>query len=584
MKIAWIFCFAWLAHLLLMDAKVFAQDKHEQAFIRDAFNRADAYMETDHYDSAQVWLNKIYQKISYRKPSPFTYFLTSRQAEVYYYNNLHQLGMQEALKAENIAKVLKDSILSADASNFIGLFYLNTNRLQEAKRSFKRGLLFSKEPPYPSKYIELSKPHHIYGNLAETFEKLNEPDSAIFYCRQSLQRARAINSGRGVATGTLNLAYAYLLKKQLDSATHYFRQTSIYAKQSEDFDVELTSYSGLADCAMLTQHKQVAFNYLETGFRLIDKYPQLNDFYASIFLDIAAKVYRQYGEQALLIKTLALKLAIQTATYKRNNTQIQTLLLMGLQNEKTIFNLELAESRNKQSLANNRLYVLLLLLLLSIIAFMAYRYYALQRLRLANLRSKISQDLHDEVGATLSGIAMYSYITKTQLVQEDYTNVNLSLDRIKDNAAEMVDKLNDIVWAVNPVQDHLDALLARLKDFALQLAETKQMKLDFIFPESIANLKLPMQERKNIYLIGKEAINNAVKYSEASWLKVEVNLQQKHLNLTISDNGKGFLPTAVSKGNGLINMENRAKEIGANLEIDGQTGSGTKITFNCKIT
>src|SRR5690606_23174275 len=101
--------------LIFLSSPLKAQDKAEQQYIRDAFDRADNYMETDHYDSAQVWLNKIYQKVSYRKPSLFTYFLTSRQAEVYYYNNLHQLGMQEALKAENIAKVLNDSLLIADA-------------------------------------------------------------------------------------------------------------------------------------------------------------------------------------------------------------------------------------------------------------------------------------------------------------------------------------------------------------------------------------------------------------------------------------------------------------------------------------
>ncbi|MES2653492.1 MAG: histidine kinase [Bacteroidota bacterium] len=583
MKTTFIIYFLILASLCLTSSPIKAQDKAEQRFIRDAFDRADNYMETDHYDSAQVWLNKIYQKVSYRKPSLFTYFLTSRQAEVYYYNNLHQLGMQEALKAENIANVLNDSILIADAYNFIGLFYLNSSKLLEAKKYFKRALFFSKEPPYSAQYIELSKPYHIYGNLAEAFEKLSEADSAIFYCLKSLEKAKAINAGRGVATGTLNLAYAYLLKKQVDSAVYYFEQTNTYAKQSNDFDVELTSYSGLADCAMLSNNKGKAFSYLQTGFQLIERYPQLNDFYASMFLDIAAKVYKKYGEQTSLIKTLTLKLDIQTATYKRNNTQIQTLLLMGLQNEKMISNLELAESKNKQSLANTRLYVLLLLLLLSVIAFIAYRYYALQRLHLANLRSKISQDLHDEVGATLSGIAMYSYITKTQLAQQAYTDVNHSLDRIKDNAAEMVDKLNDIVWAVNPVQDHLDALLARLKEFALQIASVKDIRLEFIVPEEIKVLKLAMDYRKNIYLICKEAINNAVKYSEASLLQVKIEFINKNITIVIEDNGNGFIPSAVSKGNGLINMASRTKEINAKLIIDSENGNGTKISLICKL-
>ena len=581
---------ALLIFLILAPAAVFAQGGHakeqdvDQKYILNAFNKADEYMNTDHYDSAQVWLNKIYLKVSYRKPSLFSYFLTTRQAEVYYYNNLHELGMQEALKGENIARVLNDSLLIADAYNFIGLFYLNGKKLKEAEKYFKQGLRFTKQPPYKKDYIEISKPHHIYGNLAETFEKMREPDSAIYYCRISLKKATEINSLRGIATGNLNLGSAFILKHQIDSAHKYFEQTRARAIKSEDFDVELTSYSGLADCASEKLNREEAFLQLDKGFVLLAKYPQLNDFYASMFLETAIKIYKKYNVEHLLIKTLELKSSIQTATYNRNNTQIQTLLLMGLKNEKTIFNLELEESKNKQSLANTRLYIAMLVLLLFVIAFIAYRYYALQRLRLANIRSKISQDLHDEVGATLSGIAMYSYITKTQLENKDEQSVNQSLDIIKDNAGEMVAKLNDIVWAVNPIQDNLHALLERLKEFALQIATAKDIKLEFILPQELQLLKLSMEQRKNIYLICKEAINNAVKYSNASLLQVKIEAANKHIYITIADNGNGFTPSSVSKGNGLLNMASRAKEINATLTIDGQTCSGTKISLNCKIT
>ena len=580
-----LYCF------LLIPFVAFAQQNPNKTenlstdqFILSAFNKADTYMNTDHYDSAQVWLNKIYLKVSYRKPSLFSYFLTSRQAEVYYYNNLHQLGLQEAYKAENIAKVLKDSLLLSDAYNFIGLFNLNSNKLQDALKFFKQGLRYTSQPPYKKPYIELSKSHHILGNLAETFEKLNEPDSAIYYCRLSLQKAKEIRSGRGIATGTLNLGMAYLLKDEIDSAKKYFELTNAHAIKSGDFDVELTSYSGLADCAARNQQSEIAFSELDKGFALLNEYPQLNDFYATMFLEVAIKLYKKYDIAHLLIKTLELKSNIQKATYDRNNTQIQTLLLMGLKNEKTIFNLELAESQNKQSLANTRLYILMLVLLLIVIAFIAYRYYTLQRIRLANVRTKISQDLHDEVGATLSGIAMYSYITKEQIKNEQHDGVNNSLDIIKDNANEMVAKLNDIVWAVNPIQDNLLALIERLKEFTLQIAAVKNIKVEFVFNAATADVKLPMETRKNTYLICKEAINNAVKYSNSTILQLTFETQQKELQITIRDNGDGFEHTAVSKGNGMINMKNRAKEINARLKIDGQAAPGTLISLNFKIT
>jgi len=577
--------------ILLFPVFVFAQrnsnselEKNDQDFVLKAFNNADNYMNSDHYDSAQLWLNKIYLKVSYRKPSLFSYFLTSRQAEVYYYNNLHELGLQEAFKGENIASILKDSILMADACNFIGLFYMNNNKLNNAVKYFKRALNFAHQPPYPSKYIDLSKPHHIYGNLAEAFEKLKKLDSAVYYSRESLKEAKEISAKRGIATAYLNLGSAFIQKNSNDSASKYFDLTRIAAMNGQDFDVELNSYSGLASCAARRNEKIIAFDHLKTGFSLLKRYPQLNDFYALMFLETAIEVYRKYNSQADLINTLELKNQIQTATYARNNTQVQTLLLTGLKNEKLIFNLELAKAENKQSLANTRVYVLLLTLLSIIIAFIAYRYYALQRLRLANLRSKISQDLHDEVGATLSGIAMYSYITKEQIKNEEHVAVNNSLDIIKDNAGEMVSKLNDIVWAVNPHEDNLRSLLERLKDFAAQLVAVKEIELNFDIPESLGVLKLSMEQRKNIYLICKEGINNAVKYSGCKHIIVEVYHQNKMINIQLKDDGDGFLPDEARKGNGLTNMRNRAKEINAVLNIDSHIGLGTEINLSCKIT
>ncbi|WP_316737610.1 histidine kinase [Pedobacter aquatilis] len=570
--------------LFAQESTVADLSKADKDFILKAFNHADGYMNSDHYDSAQLWLNKIYNKVSYRKPSLFSYFLTSRQAEVYYYNNLHELGLQEAFKAENIALVLKDSLLIADAYNFIGLFYMNNHKTTEAIKYFKKGLLFCKQPPYNIKYIELSKPHHIYGNLSEAFEKLNRLDSAIFYSRASLEKAKEIQSGRGTATANLNLGSAFIREKQIDSAKKYFELTNSASVKSNDFDVELNSYSGLADCASEIGDKSTAFNRLSVGFKLLKKYPQLNDFYSLMFLETALKVYRKYKNDAELIKTLELKTQIQTATYERNNTQIQTLLLTGLKNEKLIFNLELAESQHKQSLATTRTYILLLVLLVFVIAFIAYRYYSLQRLKLANVRMKISQDLHDEVGATLSGIAMYSYITQEQIKNRQHDEVTKSLDLIKDNAGEMASKLNDIVWAVNPMQDNLYELLERLKDFALQIAATKEIKVAFEIPEMLAESKLAMELRKNIYLICKEAINNAVKYSGCSLLKIDVNVIQRNLSISIGDDGKGFSLEKSNKGNGLINMESRAKEISAKLVIRSVEQEGTKIELICKIT
>ena len=84
----------------------------------------------------------------------------------------------------------------------------------------------------------------------------------------------------------------------------------------------------------------------------------------------------------------------------------------------------------------------------------------------------------------------------------------------------MVNRLNDIVWSVNPEHNSLKNLMQKLEEYAIEMAAVKNIKVQVNAPESLAELQLPVESRHNIYLLVKEAINNAVKYSEASLLEL----------------------------------------------------------------
>ncbi len=560
-----------------------ANGKPDSVYIRNAFAIADLYMSMDHYDSAQLWLNTIHERVSYRQPSLFSYFLTTRQAEVYYYNNLQQLGMQEANRALRIAELLKDNILLADAYNFEGLFYTNMGKLDEAVKSFKKGIAICKQPPYPGNYIELSAPHHLYGNLSEAFEKDHQYDSAIYFGKLSMAKAGEIKALRGVASAAMGLGTSFLNKRNADSAAFYFEKARDVSIESKDFDLELNTYSGLALSAAHYDAKIAVLDLLEQGTVLLNKHQQLNSFYALLFLEQAAKLYKEYGMYEELAKALERKSAIETATNLKNNEQYRTILMTGVKNETRILNLEVEEAKQDKLLATTRLYLVVLGVLLLATGFIAYRYYARQKLKLADLRNKISQDLHDEVGATLSGIALYSYIAKQQNLQQNGEQVIQSLDIIDKNATDMVKKLSDIVWAVNPVHDSLDAMMHRLEEYAVEHAAAKSIQMHIGRQEYMKQVKLSMEQRKNIYLIAKEAINNAVKYSASTNITVDVAVQNKELVMDIRDDGGGFDVASVHKGNGLVNMQQRAKEIHAVLDIES-IEKGTSIRFRCKIT
>lgn len=203
---------------------------------------------------------------------------------------------------------------------------------------------------------------------------------------------------------------------------------------------------------------------------------------------------------------------------------------------------------------------------------------------LLNRQLRISRELHDEVGATLSGIAMYSHLTKTQLQAQDLAGVENSLNIMQDSSAQMVNKLNDIVWLINPDKSSLPELMQRLEEYARNMADVKNMKVKINIDEAIHQYQLNIEQRRNIYLFCKEAINNAVKYSEGTFLELSVRTDENVLEFSVSDDGKGFDPEAVKCGNGSANLRQRAGEIGAEYVLRTAEGMGCAARLRLKIT
>ena len=129
----------------------------------------------------------------------------------------------------------------------------------------------------------------------------------------------------------------------------------------------------------------------------------------------------------------------------------------------------------------------------------------------------------------------------------------------------MVNRLSDIVWSVSPEHNSLKNLVQKLEEYAREMAKVKNIKVQMNAPECLAELQLPVETRHNIYMLCKEAINNAVKYSEASLLELSVHHSDHLIEFIVSDNGKGFDIATIKKGNGLVNMQKRADETGAKV-------------------
>jgi ligand-binding sensor domain-containing protein/two-component sensor histidine kinase len=204
-----------------------------------------------------------------------------------------------------------------------------------------------------------------------------------------------------------------------------------------------------------------------------------------------------------------------------------------------------------------------------------YRYRINQLLRLQQVRNRISADLHDELGSTLSGISIMGSLAKKELSNQQTSG--LLIERIMEDVRQISGSLDDIIWNISPRNDSLSSLAARMTRYASELFEAKQIPFKLAIPLQLDDIKLSMEQRRNIYLIFKEAINNLVKYSECTQAFVNLRLEKRNVFLTVKDNGIGFDPNALTERNGIRNIKSRAASLKGEVEIQSISGMGTTI-------
>ncbi len=196
-------------------------------------------------------------------------------------------------------------------------------------------------------------------------------------------------------------------------------------------------------------------------------------------------------------------------------------------------------------------------------------------------REEIARDLHDEMGSTLSSISILSE-SVLRGVQVD-SNMK-QLETISERAREVMNTMGDIVWSVNLNNDEMASLVLRMREFAVETLEAKDINLYFEITESLQSLKAPVELHKDFYLFFKEAINNAAKYAQAKEVWVKITEQNQEIKLEIRDNGRGFDTQQVRLGNGLQNMQERAQRLKGKFILETKEGQGTSIFLSFPIT
>jgi signal transduction histidine kinase/ligand-binding sensor domain-containing protein len=202
-------------------------------------------------------------------------------------------------------------------------------------------------------------------------------------------------------------------------------------------------------------------------------------------------------------------------------------------------------------------------------------------------RARIAQDIHDDLGSSLTRIILLSQSARGDLDSPELAASDL--DRIYDTARNLTRSLDEIVWAVNPRHDTLDSLATYLGKFAQDFLGAGNIRCRLDVPVSLPAWPLAAELRHNVFLAFKEALNNAVKHAQATEVRVSLALETSAFTLKVEDNGRGFSPESTPKPDtntedGLQNMRRRMSEIGGSCEVYSRPNQGTRISFHVPVS
>lgn len=499
---------------------------------------------------------------------------------VYQYVGKYSEGLKSLFSGLRVAQG------QAGSEDVIGSFYSNISLAYKSLGDFDNALTYAmkaaKNNLDAKDTVDLAKNYNTIGEIYKEKEKL---DKSIDYFKKAVVMHRLVGSESNAISSTSNLANVYLDKNELDSALYYKSQTIAYAiahKKTEFayYCNTITAYGYmLAASGRIKEAKEYVQGCLSCR-------PLLPDYgFAINYYSFLYQYYKIIGRNDLALENLErlkdVKDTVNVASRKFENQRIAIRYEFDTKAKEDSLTYQLRISKQEIATATykNRMYLLLVALLVisgGAVAIIRYlrKIQNEKRMReLETMRTSIASDLHDDIGSTLSSIQIISSMALQQCDSNQL--LKQSVNQISELSDKVSDGIREIVWSVNPAHDKLSSIIDMMRKLAAEVLGPNDIGFKFTQNIKDGERQLTPQQRKDLLMIFKEALNNARKYSGTRQVDITVIQDGATLRLQIKDYGNGFDMEKVLKGNGLNNMKRRAEAIQAEFSVHSRPGNGT---------
>ena len=480
---------------------------------------------------------------------------------VYYYMQDFEKTTLYLTKALEIQESLGNYDGLINGYNNIGAIHIHQKKYRKAIKDYEKALSISTEiDDKVNQAIELS-------NIGICWTKLKDLAKAEAFYDKSLAIRDVIEDMNGKANSLVNMGELFIEQQNYTKAEEYLNRGLELATQNDLKKIKETAFAGLSQVYEGLGNFKKSNSYLKDFISLKDSI--INEDNARIIAEAETRYDTEKKENEILRQRA--QLAEKDLEVRRKNTLIYggfgLAIILGLL-AFLVYNQQKLKNRQIQKEAE---------LKSALVKIETQNKLQEQRLR-------ISRDLHDNIGSQLTFII--SSIDNLKYGFKDMGDkLSGKLTDISAFTSQTIYELRDTIWAMNKSNITFEDLQARISNF-IDNANIASEKIWFNF-EIDSNVNpdylFTSVEGMNIYRIIQEAVNNALKYAEASEIIVKISAQKNSFLLTINDNGKGFDKSTIKAGNGLINMQKRGREIGAYLEINSSKSKGTIIALKVPI-
>ncbi len=501
------------------------------------------------------------------------------------YNNIglvfgNQGNYPEALKSYFAALKIHEELgdkQSIAASNInIGNIYRFQDKYPEALKNFFAALkIHQKIEDKRGIAISISSIGTVYDDQG------NFPEAMKYYFA-ALKIREELGDKQGIASAYNNIGLIYSYQKNYSEAlVNLFASLKIKEEIGDNVGISET-FNNIGNVYREQKNYSEAYLYLNKSLLLSNEIGDMENIKLSYLslatLDSAQTNFKKSLEHYKLYITIRDSLKNDEITEKITQQQMQydfdkkeTIAKAEQQKRDVIVQQQLQQQKiiRNTFIAGSVLLMLLIVVLIN-------RNKLKRTVEMERMRSRLSRDLHDDIGSTLSSINILSRTAQSNLKQSD-EKTKSSLEKINERSQRLLDNMSDIIWNINPGNDTIEEVMSRMREYSTTILEAKGIDYTFNFPKEKMDCILTMEVKNNMYLIFKEAVNNLSKYSGASKASLSLTFDEKNIHLKIEDNGKGFNEDEIKHRGGLSNMQHRAEEIKGTMAIKSIIERGTVI-------